>query len=109
MEYPTYHGDRTIESLTLQQYHQLIFTPLGILLSYSVHSSNQLHRVSGLSQMFRPMRMILHAIYVLRVIALFQAVEGLRRDAEVTASETSVVIMGVIVIKPFQPLFRFPG
>jgi len=38
------------------------------------------------------------------VIALLPAVEGLGRDVEVSAGETSIVITGIVVIKPFQSL-----
>jgi hypothetical protein len=38
------------------------------------------------------------------IVSSFPAIEGLRGDAEVTASETGVMIMGVIVVKPFESL-----
>jgi len=38
------------------------------------------------------------------IISPFPAVEGLRRDAEVAAGEAGVLIMGFVVIKPFQSL-----
>jgi len=35
------------------------------------------------------------------IISSFPAIEGLREDAEVTASEAGILIMGIVVIKPF--------
>jgi len=35
------------------------------------------------------------------IVALFPAIEGLMRDVEVTTGETGIVIMGVVIIKPF--------
>ncbi len=43
------------------------------------------------------------------IIAPLPAVEGLWADAEITAGETGIVIMALIVVKPLQPLVGFPG
>ncbi len=37
-------------------------------------------------------------------IAVLPAVEGLGADAEISAGEARIVIMRVIVVKPFEPL-----
>lgn len=41
---------------------------------------------------------------MLGVITPLPAIEGLRGDTEVTASETGILTVGVIIIKPFKPL-----
>ena len=38
------------------------------------------------------------------VIALFPAVESLRRDAKIATGEAGILIMGSVVIEPFKPL-----
>jgi hypothetical protein len=42
---------------------------------------------------------------MLGVVALFPAVEGLRRDIEVAAGKSGIVFVGAIVIEPFKSLF----
>jgi hypothetical protein len=42
---------------------------------------------------------------MLGVVALFPAVQGLRRDAEVATGEPGIVLVGAIVIEPFKSLF----
>jgi len=54
--------------------------------------------------MFRSAGAVLQAFQVVRIISSFPAVERLGRDAEVAAGKASIVIMGIIVIKPFEPL-----
>jgi len=39
---------------------------------------------------------------MLGVVALFPAVEGLRRDIEVTAGKSGIVAVEIVVIKPFE-------
>jgi hypothetical protein len=41
---------------------------------------------------------------VIGVIEALPAVEGLGADAEIPAGEAGIVIMRVIVVKPFEPL-----
>ena len=43
----------------------------------------------------------------MRVVAAFPAIEGLGRDAEIPAGKSGVVPMGVIVVKPLEPLPGF--
>ena len=50
---------------------------------------------------------ILQTLYMLGVVALFPAVEGLRRDAKVATGEAGIVIMGFVVVKPFKSLPGF--
>jgi len=50
---------------------------------------------------------ILQALYMLGVVALFPAVEGLRRDIEVAAGKSGIVVVETVVIKPFQSSFGF--
>jgi hypothetical protein len=45
---------------------------------------------------------ILQTLYMLGVVALFPAVQGLRRDIEVTAGKSGIVAVGIVVIKPFE-------
>jgi len=47
---------------------------------------------------------ILKALQMVRVIAAFPAVESLRADPEVATGKPSIVVMGVVVIKPFESL-----
>ncbi len=42
------------------------------------------------------------------IVTVLPAIEGLRADAEVAASEAGIVPMGVTVIKPFQSLPGLP-
>ncbi len=51
--------------------------------------------------------MVLQGFQVMGVISTFPAVESLRRDAEVAASEASIFSMRVIVIKPFKSVPGF--
>jgi hypothetical protein len=57
--------------------------------------------------MLGTMRMVFQALGMPGTIAPFPAVESLRRDAKVTASETGVLIMGFVVIEPFKSLPGF--
>ena len=43
------------------------------------------------------------------IVAAPPAIEGLWRDAKIAAGEAGIVPMGVVVIKPFQPLPGLPG
>ena len=45
---------------------------------------------------------VLQTLYMLGVVALFPAVEGLRRDVEVAAGKPGIVVAGIVVIKPFE-------
>ena len=45
---------------------------------------------------------ILQILYMLGVVALVPAVEGLRRDIEVTAGKSGIVAVEIVVIKPFE-------
>jgi len=45
---------------------------------------------------------ILQTLYMLGVVALVPAVQGLRRDIEVTAGKSGIVAVGIVVIKPFE-------
>jgi len=45
--------------------------------------------------------MVLQTLQMPGIIALFPAVEALRRDAEVTASKTSILPAAIVVIEPF--------
>jgi len=49
----------------------------------------------------RATRAILKALQVIGVIAAFPAVESLWGGAEVAAGEAGIVIMRVVVVKPF--------
>ena len=44
----------------------------------------------------------LQTLYMLGVVAPFPAVEGLRRDVEVAAGKSGIVVAGIVVIKPFE-------
>jgi hypothetical protein len=44
---------------------------------------------------------ILQALQMVGIIAPFPPVKGLRTDAEVATGESSVVMVGVVVVKPF--------
>jgi hypothetical protein len=44
---------------------------------------------------------VFQATEIIGVIAPFPAIKGLRANAEVAASEPSVIAMGAIIIKPF--------
>ena len=44
---------------------------------------------------------------MVRVVSSLPAIEGLRADAKVAAGESSVLTMGVIVVKPFESLPGF--
>jgi hypothetical protein len=47
------------------------------------------------------MRAIIQTLQVIRIIAAFPAIEGLRRDAKVTTGEPGITAMRVIIVKPF--------
>jgi len=47
---------------------------------------------------------ILKALQVIGVIAAFPPVEGLWGDAKVAAGKTSMVTVGIVVIKPLESL-----
>ena len=49
----------------------------------------------------------LQALYMPGVVALLPAVEGLRRDIEVAAGKSGIVVVGMVVIKPLQSSFGF--
>jgi len=49
---------------------------------------------------------VLRAIQAFGIVATFPAVESLRTNAKVTTGKTSIVAMGTVVIKLFQPLAR---
>jgi len=51
--------------------------------------------------MLGPTRVLLQIPYMFGVIASFPAVKSLGTDIEVAAGETSIVIVAVIVVKPF--------
>ena len=55
------------------------------------------------------MRAVLQTLYMPGVIASLPAIKGLRADVKVAAGKTSIVSMGVIVIKPFKSLPGFLG
>jgi hypothetical protein len=38
------------------------------------------------------------------IVAVLPAVEGLGRNAEISAGETSIVAMPLVVVKPFESL-----
>ena len=59
--------------------------------------------------MFRPVGVVLQTLYILGIIASLPAVEGLWADIEVAAGKPSIVITGVIVIKPLKSLPGFFG
>jgi len=44
----------------------------------------------------------LQTFYMLGVVALFPAVEGLMRDVEVAAGKSGIVAVEIVVIKPFE-------
>ena len=45
---------------------------------------------------------------MIRVISSLPAAEGLRRDAKIATGEAGVLIMGFVVIEPFESLPGFP-
>jgi len=51
--------------------------------------------------MLGPTRVLLQALYMLGVIAALPTVEGLGRNVKVAAGETSIVPMGMVIVKPF--------
>jgi len=53
-------------------------------------------------------RAVFQARYIPGIIASLPAIKGLRTDIKVTTGETSIVIMGIVVIKPFESLPGFP-
>ena len=53
------------------------------------------------------MRTIFEALCMPGIIAAFPAVESLRRDAKIATGETSVLIMGSVVIEPLKSLPGF--
>jgi hypothetical protein len=53
------------------------------------------------------MRMIFQALCMPGVIALFPAIEGLRRDAKVATGKAGILVMGFVVIEPFKSLPGF--
>ncbi len=57
--------------------------------------------------MLGPVRTVLKACYIPRIIASLPAVEGLRADATVATGESSIVPTGVVVVKPFKSLPGF--
>ncbi len=57
--------------------------------------------------MLRATRTLLQTPYMFGVIASLPAVKGLRADIKMAAGETSIVAMGIIVIKPFKSLPGF--
>jgi hypothetical protein len=50
------------------------------------------------------MRTIFQALCMPGIIALFPAVEGLRRDAKIATGEAGILIMELVVIEPFKSL-----
>jgi hypothetical protein len=54
--------------------------------------------------MLGTMRMIFQTLYMPGIIPPFPAVESLRRDAKVATGEARILIMGPVVIEPFESL-----
>jgi hypothetical protein len=57
--------------------------------------------------MLRAMRAVLQAFNVPGLIALLPTIEGLGGDAKISAGKSGIVIMGFIVVKPFESLSGF--
>jgi hypothetical protein len=45
--------------------------------------------------------MVLQPFYMLGVVAPFPAIEGLWTDTKIAASETGIVVVGIVIVKPF--------
>jgi len=59
--------------------------------------------------MLGPVAMVLQALQVPGVIALFPAVESLRGNIKMATAKTSILTMGIVIIKPFESLPGLPG
>jgi len=57
--------------------------------------------------MLGTVRTLLQAGWIPGIIALLPAIKGLWTDIKVPAGETGIVIMGIVIIKPFQSLPGF--
>ena len=59
--------------------------------------------------MAEAVRALLQALQIMRIIAPFPTVKGLRGDVKMAAGEPGIVTTRPVVIKPFKSLPGFPG
>ena len=52
--------------------------------------------------MLGAMGAVFQAVQMIRVIAPFPSVEGLRTDTKITASEAGILFVGIVIIRLFQ-------
>ncbi len=90
--------------LPAKQYYKFVFAPARIFFSELEHCYDQLRWSCGLAYMFGAMGAVLQALQMAGIKTPLPPIECLRTNPEVTTGEPSIVVMGVIVVKSFQPL-----
>ena len=100
-ENASHHGSGHALLFPLQQDHELVLAPAGILATQGQDAIGQGWRPGGLAMAMRPVGAALQTRQVVRIVAFLPTIEALAADAKVPAGEGHV-LAAAIVVHPIQ-------
>ena len=95
-ENASHHGSGHALLFPLQQDHELVLAPAGILATQGQDAIGQGWRPGGLAMAMRPVGAALQTRQVVRIVAFLPTIEALAADAKVPAGEGHVLAAAIV-------------